>query len=47
MFTTNVLWHTEDKVYILIDHPYLLVGKWVGNFTEMALHYAYLKPTVS
>jgi len=35
MFTTNVLWLTED--YILLDHPHLLVGKWVGKFTDMAL----------
>jgi len=47
MFTTNVLWHTEDKDYILLDHPQLLVGKWVGNFTDMAVDYAYLTPIVS
>ena len=47
MFTTNVLWHTEDKDHILLDDPHLLVGKWLGNFTDMALDYAYLTQIVS
>jgi hypothetical protein len=47
MFTTNVLWHTKDKDYILFDHPHLLAGKWVGNFTDLALDYAYLTQIVS
>jgi hypothetical protein len=42
IFITTVLWHTEDKDYILLGHAQLMVGKWVGNFTDMALDYAYL-----
>jgi len=47
MFTTNVLWLTEDKDYIVLDCPYLLVGKGVGNFPDMALDYAYLTQIVN
>jgi hypothetical protein len=47
LFTTNVLWHTEDKDYIVLDHPHLPVGKWVGNFPNMAIDYACLTQIVS
>jgi hypothetical protein len=42
MSIANVLWHTENEDYTVLDHPYLLVGKWVGNFPDVALDYAYL-----
>lgn len=37
-----MFWHIEGKDYILLDHPHLLVGKWVGNFSDMALDFASL-----
>jgi len=47
MFTSNVLWHNEGKDCILLDHPHLLVGKWEGNLTDMALDSASLTQILS
>ena len=47
MFTTNMFWHNEGKDYILLDHPHVLVGKWVENFTDMALDFASLTQILS